>query len=108
VPAGTVRGGEDPRAAALRECCEETGRSAFAGTRALGVEEYRLTPGETHVRHFFQLAPTAPLPETWEAAERHDGTREPTWFTFSWLPLAEAHVLAAGLSARLADVRAGY
>lgn len=108
VPAGTVRPGEDPTAAVLRETREETGRDCFALRHPLGVETYRISAGETHVRHFFQLAPTGPLPESWEAAERHDGERSPTWFTLSWLPLADAHVLAAGLGARLADVRQGY
>jgi 8-oxo-dGTP pyrophosphatase MutT (NUDIX family) len=108
VPAGTVRPGEDPAAAALRETCEETGRDCFALRHPLGVETYRISAGEEHVRHFFQLAPTGPLPETWEAAELDDGARPPTRFTLSWLPLDEAHVLAAGFGARLADVRRGY
>lgn len=100
VPGGTCRAGEAPEAAVLREVAEETGHDRFTMTRALGTSEYRV--GDvTHVRHFFQLAPTAPLPETWEAAERHDGTRPPTAFVFSWLPLAHGHVLAAGLGALL-------
>jgi 8-oxo-dGTP pyrophosphatase MutT (NUDIX family) len=96
VPAGTVRPGEDPVDAVLRETREETGD-------ALGTGEY-LVGDETHVRHFFALAPTGPLPETWESAEEHDGLREPTPLTFSWIPVEEGHVLAAGLGTRLSDL----
>ena len=101
VPAGTVREGEDPVAAVLRETREETGRAGFAVAGSLGVEDYRV--GDTvHERHFFALAPTEPLPDEWAAAEEHDGLRPPTPLTFWWLPLADGHVLAAGLGARLA------
>lgn len=105
VPAGTIRDGEPPEAAVLRETCEETGLGRFTVRRALGVAEYDVGP-QTHVRHFFELTPTAALPETWEAAEHHDGQREPTAFTFFWLPVGQGHVLAAGLGARLAALSA--
>lgn len=109
VPAGTVRPGEDPADAVLRETREETGHDCFAVRRFLGVEEYRVAPArdETHVRRFFHLDATAPLPETWQSAERHDGRRAPTAFTCWWLPVERGHVLAAGLGARLADLT-GY
>ena len=106
VPAGTVRPGETPEEAVLREVREETGRDCFAVTRALGTAEYAIGP-DVHERHFFALAPTAPLPEEWGAAEEHDGTRPPTAFTLRWIPLADGHVLAAGLGARLSALT-GY
>jgi 8-oxo-dGTP pyrophosphatase MutT (NUDIX family) len=106
VPAGTCRPGEDPAAAVLRETAEETGYDAFAVRRPLGTSPYRVGP-DTHQRHFFELVPTAALPETWEAAEAHDGLRPPTPLSFWWLPLAHGHVLAAGLGAHLADLT-GY
>ena len=105
VPAGTVRAGEEPVDAVLRETREETGRNGFVVVRPLGVETYRVGPDVTHVRHFYELTPTEPLPETWEAAEEHDGLRPPTPLTFHWIPLAHGHVLAAGLGARLADLQ---
>lgn len=107
VPAGTVRDGEDPRDAVLREVAEETRYDTFEVRRPLGTETYRIDADTTHLRHFYELAPTAPLPETWESAEEHDGERPPTAFTCWWLPLADAHVLAAGLGARVADLT-GY
>jgi 8-oxo-dGTP pyrophosphatase MutT (NUDIX family) len=100
VPAGTCRAGEPPADAVLRETCEETGYSCFEVRRPLGIATYDVGR-ETHVRHFFELAPTAALPPTWEAAEEHDGLRPPTPLTFLWIPVAHGHVLAAGLGARL-------
>ena len=104
VPAGTVRDGETPAQAVLREVREETGFGCYEIHRALGLVEYPISRDETHLRHYFHLVPTAPLPESWEAAERHDGEREPTAFDLFWIPLAQGHVLAAGLGARLAHV----
>lgn len=103
VPAGTIRPGEAPHDAVLRETREETGRDGFEVRRPLGTAEYAVGD-DVHERHFYDVAPTEPLPETWDAAEHHDGTREPTAFSFLWIPLAQAHVLAAGLGARLSGL----
>lgn len=103
VPAGTVRDGETPEAAVMRETHEETGFTDFRIVRFLGVSTYDVSPmrPEVHERHVFHLEPTTDLPETWLAFEAHDGTAEPTAFEFTWIPLAKAHVLAAGMGALL-------
>ena len=106
VPAGTVRDGEDPADAVLRETREETGYDCFAVCAALGTAEYRVGT-DTHLRHFFAVDPTEGLPECWDAAELHDGLRPPTPLTFLWIPVTDGHVLAAGLGARLHDLT-GY
>ena len=99
VPAGTIRDGEAPEDAVLRETREETGRDCFAVRRFLGTATY-----DTFRRHFYELVPTASLPEAWEAAEHHDGLREPTAFAFSWIPVSQGHVLAGGLGALLGEL----
>ncbi|GAA1410092.1 hypothetical protein AUR04nite_25370 [Glutamicibacter uratoxydans] len=107
VPAGTVKPGEDPAAAAVRELAEESGIQARV--RAfLGSEDYDLFPvrDEVATRHFFWLeAPAdALLPGLEQSflggeADAADGLDRP--FTCFWMPLAQAHVLAAGFSAKL-------
>lgn len=103
VPAGTVRPGETPEAAALRETCEETGLSGLAIVRKLGVTEYDLTPYRYEIqrRHVFHLDLTAPTPPRWASAEEHDGEQEPTRFECFWIPLHAAHILQAGQGALL-------
>ena len=107
VPAGTVRPGELPEAAVLREAHEETGIDGLRVERFLGVAEYDLRPyaDAVHVRHFFQLSvPEREFPERWYAYERGDGDGEPIRFELYWLPLAGAHVVAAGQAALLGRI----
>lgn len=104
VPAGSVRAGEPPEAAALREAREETGLHDFTVVRKLGVTEYDITPyrDELQRRHVFQLALHQPTPERWLSQEDHDGEQPPTVFECFWIPLRDGHVLQAGQGALLA------
>ncbi len=104
VPAGSVKDGERPEEAVLREAYEETGLTGLRIVRYLGAGEYDMRPyaPAIHVRHYFHLAVEADqVPQQWIHEERSDGTTDPIRFTLYWLPLPQAHVIAAGQAALL-------
>lgn len=103
VPAGSIRSGETPEDAALREAREETGLHEFEIVRKLGEVEYDISPYRFEIqrRHVFQLKLTEETPARWKSQEDHDGEREPTHFECFWIPLVAAHILQAGQGALL-------
>ena len=105
VPAGSIKDGERPEEAALRELKEETGYNCFqiVDPRPLGTERYDMTPyrGEIQERHFFLAVPTAEVPEHWNSKETHDCVQEATHFEFFWLPVTSGHILQSGQGALL-------
>ncbi|WP_206715106.1 NUDIX domain-containing protein [Cellulosimicrobium arenosum] len=107
VPAGTIEHGEAPDVAVVREVLEETGLRTRV-VRALGVERFDVWPSkpEVHERHFFQLASVEDVPTRWSAGEQHPsgGGASQRW-TCWWTPMEHAHVLCAGLGARLGEIR---
>ncbi len=62
VPAGSIRPGETPETAALREAREETGLTGFKVVRKLGEIEYDISPYrfEIQYRHVFHLELPSP------------------------------------------------
>ena len=103
VPAGSIREGETPEAAALREAREETGLTDFSIVRKVGVTSYDMGPyrPEIQERHVFLLELTEPTPERWPSQEDHDGEQDPTRLECFWIPLETAHVLQSGQGALL-------
>ncbi|MFD5239939.1 NUDIX hydrolase [Streptomyces tendae] len=103
VPAGSIRVGETPEAAALREAGEETGLKDLKIVRKLGEAEYDISPYRFEIqhRHVFHLELTETTPERWASQEDHDGEHEPTRFECFWIPLEAAHVLQSGQGALL-------
>ncbi|GAB2814242.1 hypothetical protein GCM10022221_10090 [Actinocorallia aurea] len=110
VPGGTIRPGEDPAAAALREAQEETSLVNLSLAASLGETTYDITPlrSEIQHRHFFHLRAPGPHPPRWPSAELHDGLQPPTRLECLWLPLNHAHALSLGHGAlihRLCELR---
>ncbi|WP_323741145.1 NUDIX hydrolase [Microbacterium sp. VKM Ac-2870] len=101
VPAGTIEVGEAPAAAAIRETLEETGHLARV-IRELGSATYDLSPMRDEIarRTFFQLELVEKAPERWTSGEMNPSTAGPVeeWECW-WMPVTQAHVLAAGLGA---------
>jgi 8-oxo-dGTP pyrophosphatase MutT (NUDIX family) len=107
VPAGTCEESEEPEHAVLREAVEETGLDGLRITAYLGDSDYDMRPyaDALHHRFFFQLAVDGAVPEAWSHVERDPGAGLPTTFRFRWLPISQAHVLAAGQGALLGRIQ---
>jgi 8-oxo-dGTP pyrophosphatase MutT (NUDIX family) len=103
VPAGSIRNGESPDDAALREAREETGLTDFKIVRKLGETEYDISPYRFEIqrRHVYQLELGEETPERWASQEDHDGKQEPTHFECFWIPVEAAHILQSGQGALL-------
>ncbi|WP_194814583.1 NUDIX domain-containing protein [Nocardia sp. XZ_19_385] len=103
VPAGSIRPGESPQDAALREAREETGLTDFKVVRNLGEFTYDMSPyrWELQRRHVFELELCEPAPERWTSQEDHDGQGEPTLLECFWIPVEAAHILQSGQGALL-------
>jgi 8-oxo-dGTP pyrophosphatase MutT (NUDIX family) len=101
VPAGSIRQGESPEEAAVREAREETGLSQFSVVRKLGEITYDISPYRYEIqhRHVFQLQVHEPTQQRWPSQELHDGQQPPTRLECFWIPLRNAHVLQAGQGA---------
>lgn len=106
VPSGTIRAGELPEDAVLREAREETGLDGLRIVRYLGMGEYDLRPyaDAVQARHYFQLTVAGDVPERWHAYETGDGDIEPVRFELFWIPLARAHVVSGGQAALLGRI----
>jgi ADP-ribose pyrophosphatase YjhB (NUDIX family) len=102
VPAGTVKEGEQPETAVLREAFEETGLDnlelvAFLGEQRRSMADFGLD--QIHHRYFYHLRYNGRPPESWRhyETEPSDGGSEPIAFDFFWVRLPE------GVPALIAD-----
>ena len=107
VPAGTVREGESAADAAVRELLDETGLRGEV-IRLLGTSDYDLAPVRPEIarRHFFLMrAEDADIEGVWAAdGPEREGDGVPASWTCQWIPLPQAHVLAAGLGAMIGAI----
>lgn len=93
VPAGSLRPEERPVDGALREAAEETGLADLRFVRVLGADEVAWPGRRVQRRHFVQLA-TDDERDGWEHLAPDEGGAARR-FRFSWLPIAQAPLLAA-------------
>ncbi len=107
VPAGTLKGQEDPEAAVLREAEEETGLSGFSLVARLGTRDYDLRgiTGEDVLvrRHYFHLRYRGESPSSWSQMESDPsgGFEGPIIFRLFWVDYPEE---VPDLSGRLGDL----
>jgi len=104
VPAGSIKPGETPEVAAMREAGEETGLSALRLVRKVGESQYDMAPyrSEIHHRHVFNLEVDGAIRERWVSTEVNpDDGSGPIRFECFWIPLTQAHALSAGQGALL-------
>ena len=92
VPAGTVKPGETPEAAAWREAREETGLEGLCLVRFLGEQVRDMADcglDEIHQRYFFHFECKQPSPELWRHNEEDpsDGSPAPIVFELFWARL---------------------
>lgn len=93
VPAGTMKPGERPADAALREAIEESGLPTLRIERFIGRDVFDArTVGreEYNDRWFFHIVCEGDVPETWSHGEHDasDGTSGIIPFDFFWVDLA--------------------
>ena len=73
VPGGTVKEGEPPEAAVMREAFEETGLTELSFDCYLGEQSWAMTAAgheEIHHRRFYHLRCAGTPPEVWCHVER--------------------------------------
>jgi len=81
---GTIEAGEPIEAAAIRELTEESGISAAAVVRSLGIWQSGF---QGQVWEFIECKPAMPLAESWAHKTQDDGGH---LFEFFWHPLHAA------------------
>ena len=98
VPAGTIKEGELPVDAVMREAMEETGLERLEVRAFLGKRRYHLEwfdRSEIQVRHFYHLGVLGEAPATWQHYESSPSGPIPFEFFWATLPNGVPH-LAAG------------
>lgn len=108
VPSGGILTSETPEQGVLREVAEETGLTNVRMVKYLGSMDWDLRPYMDMIahRHFFHLTVGGPVKDEWnhwEMGGPHELPRADGGVPFRhyWMPIAECHVLAGGLSAML-------
>jgi len=90
VPAGTVKQGEPPDQAVMREAIEETGLQTLTLAAYLGQVDHPVPHhDQVHRRRFYHLLCQGTPPARWQHYETDPsgGASKPIRFEFFWAPL---------------------
>ena len=109
IPGGTIKPGELPEHAALREATEETGLSSLELVSLLGSFEkdlHDIGRDETIIAWFFHLRTNDATPPSWKHYESDpsEGTG-PLEFQLYWVPISDIPQLGGIDSAMLEDLK---
>ena len=92
VPAGTVKDGEAPEIAVMREATEETGLMGLRLVGELGNLRHDMTEfgvEETQHAWFYHLQCDKTPPDRWLHDETHGGTGDPIRFELYWVSMPD-------------------
>ncbi|NLI39717.1 MAG: NUDIX domain-containing protein [Caldisericales bacterium] len=101
VPAGTIKDGETPTFAAMREAFEETGLHELYLKEFLGMQTITLERLEGRViisRHYYHFEAPDDTPDAWLHYEMDpsEGPPDPILFSFKWVDFSKNSVVLAG------------
>ncbi|GAA1046174.1 NUDIX hydrolase [Rothia amarae] len=106
IPAGTIEAEESVEHAAARELQEETGLGNSVGLSYFAVTYFDMQEfkDEVHIRHWFTGVYKSETPNSsWIYLENQGEDLPDLEYSYSWIPIEEAHHLIAG-HGHLADL----
>ncbi|MDX8047149.1 NUDIX domain-containing protein [Gracilibacillus sp. S3-1-1] len=95
IPKGTVKEGETPLQAVVREMKEETGLEAFKVVRFLTEDDWNADDGAVHHRFFYEME-VAVTPDEWDFRPVGGGEEEGLTFHYFWINSIDEVELARG------------
>lgn len=95
IPKGTVKPGENPYDAAIREVIEETGLTDFQIEELIAEDFWENDDGAIHNRYFYRMI-TADAPDYWDHEPTGGGEEDGLTFHFFWISSKDEVELVRG------------